>query len=277
MLEIADHLDPRPGYAWFLSQPAERDGFFCNTGGGYSGPQPARLGLRAALGRRAGHASAGASSLLPKAGLAMLRADESPAYWHGKGLACFFIMGEHEFRSHRHCDDYQIVLHGAGTAALSGPQHLELRERQGRSAGPTARSPTIRWPSTGPATCAAPYTQRHDFSPEVKFVAAQGQPFEKRDGIAAAAVGPQIWPKKVVLSLRPVPDQGVPGGLLLGRFADRARLRLGPARFRPLAVRPAEVPVEPGPGAVPSGSRTSPSRRRTGPGRSNGCSRAPAW
>ena len=47
---------------------------------------------------------------------------------------------------------------------------------------------------------AAPYTHRHDFSPEVKFIAAAGAPFEKRDGIAASPVGPQVWPKKVVLS-----------------------------------------------------------------------------
>ncbi len=199
MLEIADHLDPRPAYAWFLSQPARRDGFFCNTGGGYLDLSRPALGFGRPLDDAQATPPPAPSSLLPKAGLAMLRADESPAYWHGKGLACFFIMGENEFRSHRHCDDYQIVLHGQGR--LLYPDINTWNYEDDKALGWTHRSIAHNTLAVdGASNVPAPYTQRHDFSPELKFVAAQGQPFEKRDGIAAAAVGPQVWPKKVVLS-----------------------------------------------------------------------------
>jgi hypothetical protein len=199
MLEIAHHLDPRPAYAWFLSQPARRDGMFCNTGGGFLGLSRPALGFGRPLDDAPATPPPAPSSLLPKAGLAMLRADESPAYWHGKGLACFFIMGEPEFRSHRHCDDYQIVLHGQGR--LLYPDINTWNYEDDKAVGWTHRSIAHNTLVVdGASNVAAPYTQRHDFSPELKFVAAQGSPFEKRDGIAASPVGPQIWPKKVVLS-----------------------------------------------------------------------------
>lgn len=198
MMEVANHLDPRPVYAWFLSQPAGRDRMFCNSGGAFLGLSRPALAYGQALNAPATPPPA-PSSLLPNAGLAMLRADESPGYWRGRGLACFFIMGENEFRSHRHCDDYQIVLHGHGR--LLYPDLNTWNYEDDKTLGWTHRSIAHNTLVVdGASNVPARYTQRHDFSPEVKFVAAQGEPFEKQGGIGSSAVGPQTWPKKVVLS-----------------------------------------------------------------------------
>jgi hypothetical protein len=199
MLEIAHGLDPRPSFAWFLKQPAQRDGFFCNTGGGFLGLSRPALAYGRPLDDAPASPPPAPSSLLPKAGLAMLRADESPAYWHGKGLACFFMMGEPEFRSHRHCDDYQIVLHGKGR--LLYPDLNVWNYENDKEIGWTHRAIAHNTLAVdGASNVAASYTHRHDFSPDVKFISAQGAPFERREGIAASPVGPQTWPKKVTLS-----------------------------------------------------------------------------
>jgi hypothetical protein len=199
MLEIAHHFDPRPVYAWFLRQPAGRDRMFCNSGGGFLGLSRPALAYGRPLDDAPAAPPPAPSSLLADAGLAMLRADESPAYWHGKGLACFFIMGEPQFRSHRHCDDYQIILHGQGR--LLYPDLNTWNYENDKELGWTHRSIAHNTLVVdGASNVAAPYTARHDFSPEVKFVAARGAPFEKQDGIGASPVGAQAWPKKVVLS-----------------------------------------------------------------------------
>jgi hypothetical protein len=199
MMEVAHYLDPRPDYAWFLSQPARRDRMFCNSGAGFLGLGRPALGYGRPLDDAPATPPPAPSSLLPKAGLAMLRADESLSYWRGKGLACFFIMGENEFRSHRHCDDYQIVLHGCGR--LLYPDINTWNYEDDKAVGWTHRSIAHNTLVVdGASNVPAPYTQRHEFSPEVKFVAAQGRPFEKPGDIGASAVGPQVWPKKVVLS-----------------------------------------------------------------------------
>jgi hypothetical protein len=199
MMEIAEHLDPRPAYAWFLRQPAGRDRMFCNSGGAFLGLSRPALAYGRPLDDAPATPPPAPSSFLPKAGLAMLRADESPAYWHGKGLACFFIMGEPEFRSHRHCDDYQIILHGHGR--LLYPDINTWNYESDKELGWTHRSIAHNTLAVdGASNVPAPHAARHDFSPELKFVAALGAPFEKRDGIAASPVGPQVWPKKVTLS-----------------------------------------------------------------------------
>nr|MBC8869815.1 alginate lyase family protein [Planctomycetota bacterium] len=44
MLEVAHHLDPRPVYAWLLTQPTSRDRMFCNSGAGFLGLSRPALG-----------------------------------------------------------------------------------------------------------------------------------------------------------------------------------------------------------------------------------------
>ena len=198
MMEIAHGLDPRPVYAWLLSQSPRRDGMFCNSGADFLGLSRPALAYGRPLDDAPATPPPAPSSLLPGAGLAMLRADESPAYWRGKGLACFFIMGENEFRSHRHCDDYQIVLHGKGR--LLYPDINTWNYENDKEIGWTHRSIAHNTLAVdGASNVPAPYAQRHDFSPEVKFVAAGGEPFEKKGLIADSAVGPPAWPKKVAL------------------------------------------------------------------------------
>jgi len=199
MLEVAHHLDPRPIYAWLLKQPASRDRMFCNSGAGFLGLSRPALGYGRPLDDAPASPPPASSSLLPNAGLAMLRADGAPGYWRGKGLACFFIMGENEFRSHRHCDNYQIVLHGHGR--LLYPDLNTWNYENDKEIGWTHRSIAHNTLVVdGASNVPAPYTERHDFSPEVKFVAAEGAPFEKRGDMGTSPVGPQVWPKQVQLS-----------------------------------------------------------------------------
>ena len=108
------------------------------------------------------------SKVWPTYGLAMLRADESPAYWTNDSLAVFHIMG-HGY-SHDHRDKFAIMLHGAGR--LLYPDHNTIQYE----------NPYIGWTRNTIGHCTlmvdekdtrnAPTTARHEFSPEVKFLAS---------------------------------------------------------------------------------------------------------
>jgi len=107
------------------------------------------------------------SKVWPTYGLAMLRADESPAYWTNDSLAVFQIMG-HGY-SHDHRDKFAIMLHGAGR--LLYPDHNTIQYE----------NPYTGWTRNTIAHCTlmvdeqdtrnAPTTARHEFSQEVKFIA----------------------------------------------------------------------------------------------------------
>ena len=108
------------------------------------------------------------SKVWPTYGVAMLRADESPAYWTSDSLAVFHIMG-HGY-SHDHRDKFAIMLHGAGR--LLYPDHNTIQYE----------NPNIGWTRNTIAhstlmvdeqdTRNTPSTARHEFSPEVKFLAS---------------------------------------------------------------------------------------------------------
>jgi hypothetical protein len=110
-----------------------------------------------------------ASKVWPDYGLAMLRSDESPGYWtSGKAIAVFQIMSQGYGHDHR--DKFSISLHGAGR--LFYPNYNAIQYE----------NPTIGWTRNSVShntlvvdeqetRDATPTGIRHEFSPEVKFLA----------------------------------------------------------------------------------------------------------
>jgi len=109
------------------------------------------------------------SKIWPNYGLAILRSDESPAYWaSGKAIAVFQLMSQGYGHDHR--DKFTIMLHGAGR--LFYPDYNPIQYE----------NPSIGWTRNSPChntlivdeqeTANAPPTGiRHEFAPEVKFLA----------------------------------------------------------------------------------------------------------
>ena len=106
----------------------------------------------------------------PTYGLAMLRSDESPNYWtSGKAIAVFQIMSKGYGHDHR--DKFSISLHGAGR--LFYPNYNAL-QYENPSMGWTRNSVSHNTLIVDEGeTSDAPLTAlRHEFSPEVKFLAS---------------------------------------------------------------------------------------------------------
>jgi hypothetical protein len=109
------------------------------------------------------------STVWPNYGLAMLRSDESPAYWtSGKSIAVFMLMSQGYGHDHR--DKFSLTLHGAGR--LLYPDYNAI-QYENLSIGWTRCSPShntvlVDEQDTRNAT---PTGIRHEFSPGVKFLA----------------------------------------------------------------------------------------------------------
>ena len=110
------------------------------------------------------------SKVWPTFGLAMLRSDESPDYWaSGKAIAVLQIMSKGYGHDHR--DKFSISLHGAGR--LFYPDYNALQYE----------NPSIGWTRNtvshntlivdeGETQDAELTAMRHEFAPEVKFLAS---------------------------------------------------------------------------------------------------------
>src|SRR5262249_40417061 len=109
------------------------------------------------------------SKVWPNYGLAMLRSDESPAYWtSGKAIAVFALLSQGYGHDHR--DKFAITLHGAGR--LIYPDYNAVQYE----------NPAVGWTRNSVAhntlvvdeadtRDARPTRLRHAFGPEVKFLA----------------------------------------------------------------------------------------------------------
>lgn len=108
------------------------------------------------------------SKLWPDFGLAMLRSIESPDYWTDpKAIAVFQLMTKGY--GHDHADKFSIMLHGAGKLLYPDFNAIQYE------------NPSIGWTRNTVAhstmmvdeedTSAAPCAIRHEFTPEVKFLA----------------------------------------------------------------------------------------------------------
>ncbi len=151
-IEQAHYLSRDPKYAWFLSHSVEREPSFL-----YGGDFP--FGSVAP--------PAAPSSVFPEAGIAMLRADESPAYWTNGSIAVLQMMARGYGHDHR--DKMMIVMHAGGRLLYPDLNCIQYEP------------PSINWTASSVAhntlvvdrgkTASAPFTQRHEFTPEVKFLA----------------------------------------------------------------------------------------------------------
>lgn len=151
-IEQAFYLSRDTKYAWFLSHEVEREPSFLygeNIPFGSVEPPVAP------------------SSIFPEAGIAMLRADESPAYWTNGSIAVLQMMARGYGHDHR--DKLEIVMHAGGRLLYPDLNCIQYE------------SPSINWTANTVAhntlvvdqgkTANAPFTYRHEFTPEVKFLA----------------------------------------------------------------------------------------------------------
>jgi hypothetical protein len=109
------------------------------------------------------------SKVWPNFGLAMLRSDESPGYWtNPKAIAVFQIMTQGYGHDHR--DKFHICLHGANR--LLYPDYNAI-QYESLATGWTRNSPAHNTLLVDEQDTrdAPPTGIRHDFNPQVKFLA----------------------------------------------------------------------------------------------------------
>ncbi len=151
-IEQAYYLSRDSQYAWFLSHEVEREpSFLYGENIPFGSVEP----------------PAAPSSIFPEAGIAMLRADESPGYWTNGSIAVLQMMARGYGHDHR--DKLEIVMHAGGRLLYPDLNCIQYE------------SPSINWTANSVAhntlvvdrgkTANAPFTYRHEFTPEVKFLA----------------------------------------------------------------------------------------------------------
>jgi hypothetical protein len=109
------------------------------------------------------------SKIWPRYGLAILRSDETPAYWNnGRAIAVFQLMSQGYGHDHR--DKFAIMLHGAGR--LLYPDYNAI-QYENSAIGWTRNTPSHNTllVDEQDAADATPTAVRHEFSPELKYLA----------------------------------------------------------------------------------------------------------
>lgn len=119
------------------------------------------------------------SKIWPDYGLAILRAEESPAYWHSDAPVVFQLMTKGY--GHDHCDKFNIIFHGA--ARLLYPDYNAI---QYENANIVWTRNTIAHNTLmvdeGDTRSVQRCDVRHAFTPEVKYLATSASGvFEKVD------------------------------------------------------------------------------------------------
>lgn len=169
-LELAYARYKEPGYAWMLSLPPDRNtpGWFGRTPFGYLAlshgeplpdnptPPPAPSGVYASQ------------------GFAMIRSDESPAYWNSGGLAALVTLGKTV--GHGHNDHYELVLHGKGRLLYPDLNVIQYEPTYLSWTHEGIGHSTLLVDHQSPAS--GDFTTSQDFTPEVKFFAISGSAFK---------------------------------------------------------------------------------------------------
>jgi len=109
------------------------------------------------------------SKIWPNYGLAILRTDESPAYWtNGRAITVFHLMSQGYGHDHR--DKFAIMLHGAGR--LLYPDYNAI-QYENMAIGWTRNTPCHNTMLVDEEDTAdrAPSGIRHEFSPTLKYLA----------------------------------------------------------------------------------------------------------
>jgi len=119
------------------------------------------------------------SKLWPEFGLAILRAEESPAYWTSDAPVVFALMTKGY--GHDHADRFSITFHGAGRLLYPDYNAIQYENASIGWTRNTIAHNTLMV-DEGDTRAAQPSDVRHAFTPEVKYLATSASGvFEKVD------------------------------------------------------------------------------------------------
>lgn len=169
-LEIAYQRFKDPAYAWLLSLDPLR----ANYGAGHAfiwsfravthgEPLPAKVSPPPAP-----------CGVYPDQGQAILRADETPAYWTNGSIAASVMLGRRV--EHGHADQYSLMLHGKGRLLYPDVNIIQYERDSLNWTRNGIGHSTLLVDGQNPE--AGPFTTRHEFTPEAKFFAVTGTAFK---------------------------------------------------------------------------------------------------
>ena len=159
IIEQACYVSRDPAYGWFLSQAPDRQpsliyGDAIKPGSVKAPPAP--------------------SSVFPEAGIAMLRADESPEYWTNDSIAVLQMMGQGY--GHDHADKLMILMHAAGRLLYPDFDPIQYESANVNWTRSTIAHNTLVVDRGN--TMNSPSSHRREFAPEVKFLATTASCYE---------------------------------------------------------------------------------------------------
>src|SRR5262249_40707307 len=173
-LEIAYKRYKDPGYAWLLSLNPKRDQYIGSPGQGgmrpvwgyialtHGEPLPEKLTPPPAPG-----------AIYPSQGFVMLRSDESPRYWTSGATAAVLRLGA--LVGHGHKDYSHLILHGKGRLLYPDLNIIQYEPTYLNWTHEGIAHNTLLVDRQSPRP--GPFTTRHEFTPECKFLALSGSAF----------------------------------------------------------------------------------------------------
>jgi hypothetical protein len=165
-----------PGYAWLLGLNPKRDGYIDTAlSGGGTGKVWGYVALTHGepLPEKA-EAPAAPGGVYPGQGIAVLRSDESPRYWTTGGTMAVLRLGS--AIGHGHRDYFHLLLHGKGRLLYPDLQLVTYEPTYLSWTREGVAHNTLLVDGQSPRPCSC--TTRQNFTPEAKFVAITGSPFE---------------------------------------------------------------------------------------------------
>ncbi len=169
ILEIAYARYGDPGYAWLLARNPLRDARVV-----YGGSPWGFVGLTHGVPLPDDPTPPPApSGVYPGQGFALLRADDSPAYWTSGALAAVVTLGT--YIGHGHFDHYSLILHGKGRLLYPDVNVIQYeKDHLGWTRDGIGHSTLL---VDGQSPVAGPYDTRQAFDAEAKFFAHTGSAF----------------------------------------------------------------------------------------------------
>jgi hypothetical protein len=171
VLEVAYKRYRDEGYAWVLSLDPDRGAYIRDgrpafsyvalTHGEPLPPQP--------------QPPPAPSGLYESMGFAVIRSDESPRYWTAGGLAAVLRLGTSV--GHGHQDYFSLILHAKGRLLYPDLNVIQYEPRWLNWTAEGIGHSTLLIDSESPSP--GKHATRHDFTPEVKFLAVDGRAFER--------------------------------------------------------------------------------------------------
>jgi hypothetical protein len=174
-LEIAYARYHDPGYAWLLALNPDRDAYIDTSVRGNSGKVWGYVALTHGETLPADPPPPPApGGVYPGQGIAVLRSDESPAYWTSGAVAVVLRLGS--AIGHGHPDYFHLILHGKGRLLYPDLELITYEPTYLNWAHEGIGHNTLLVDHQSPRP--GPFATRQDLAPEVKFVAVTGSAYE---------------------------------------------------------------------------------------------------